>query len=203
MDTKTMFKTLTLALALCLISTQALAGFLNITPGQWATFNSASTNGAKSTQEDAAGEPAVDVVCLSVGEEMQVQTIVPQTSNPASATWVFHYKWNTTSVAGVQDACITVTNVVCLDGDDCKNLAFANGDGTAELQEDVTTAGILISDDSGTFALEAGDSASDCSASNCDGFPVWFKFVRNTAGACTEALDADLCFVSTVLEYAE
>ena len=200
-----------------LVSSQAQAGFINITPGQWATFNAADSNCAKTTKSNSAGLPVVDVVTCTPGEEFQISTVVPQNANTTTGVgWDVEFQWKCadgdTCVNG-EIACMQSSHIIC-DSDaatpeDCEALAFVNVP-TNPTHFDVATANIgkLVSDTTASFlttaALESG-VAVPCTTTNCDGEPINFRFelTTGTVGDCVASLTGDIDIVRIVVTYPE
>ncbi len=208
---------LVLALALVL-PLAANAGFINITPGQWATFNAADTNCSKVTKSNAAGEPVSDVLsCPDTGGEFQITTIVPQNANPTTGTgWNIEYNWKCSdgdTCLNGENACIRASHIICdFDAgtpEDCEDLAFVNvptnpatlpmvtadiGSGVKTIETDALTSS----------ALESG-AAVACTGSNCDGEKITFRFVRSTGtvGDCTDDITGGIDIETIIITYPE
>ena len=201
---------------LTLWASSAQAGFINITPGQWATFNAADTNCSKTTKTNAAGEPVSDVIsCPDTGGEFQITTIIPQNANPTAASgWNVEYNWKCAdgdTCLNAEKACINASHVICVGSaatpEDCEDLAFVNvpANGT---QLDMVTADIgkAVKDSQTDFltaaALEHGVAVA-CTTSVCDGEKITLRFVRGTQGTCTDDLTGGLDIESIIVTYPE
>ncbi len=208
---------LVLALALVL-PVAANAGFINITPGHWATFNDADTTCSKETKSNGAGEPVIDVVtCPDTGGIFQVTTIIPQNANPTTgAGWEVEYQWKCGDGDACLDsevACMQASHIICVASastpEDCEDLAFVNLP-TNPTHLDMVTADIgqLVSDSDTTFltasALEHG-AAVNCLTDVCDGQRINIQFERTNGavGDCTDDITGDIDIVSIIITYPE
>lgn len=209
-----MKKLLFILLVLAFYANSASAGYINIVPGQWATFNSADTNCSKTTKANLAGDAVYDVISCSEGDEFQVSTTVPQNADTTTGTgWNATYIWTCESCTNAQVACLQASHIVCIGAatgaDACQDLDFA-APPTNPATLDVTTAEIdkMILDTESTFLganIKEGPAADNCTTSACDGQPInlRFEFTTGTVGDCTTSFTGDIDIARIIVEYPE